>query len=185
MCVHPITQSGLCRRTLLRLLRSHSFEEEQMVYNRLVFKTRIFSVCLVIVAAALAIASISLLTYTPGLAAPAPILASTGATVYGPLKEVCLVPSNSLAQLNTLQSNSVDGCTVSTAASSPALNAAKSTSSGSSDVNPLSFSAAALESMSWRNATQGSSLNPLSFSVAARESMSWRLAITSQGRGSR
>jgi hypothetical protein len=147
-----------------------------MLHNRLVLNARIFSVSLVIVAAALAVASVSLLTYTPGFAAKSPIQASASATLDGPLKEVCLVPSSSLAQLNNLTSTGVEGCTVTTAASSPALSAAKPGNAGSGDVNPLSFSVAALESMSWRNAAQNSNANPLSFSTAALESMSLRNA---------
>jgi hypothetical protein len=178
-----------------------------MVYNSFVLKTRIFSVCVVIIAATLAIASLSLLTYTPGFAAPALIPVSAGAIkVNAPLKEVCLVPANSQAGFNTLQSKNVGSCTVSTSTSLSALDVPKS----SSAIDPLSFSVATLESMRWRIASKSNALptalqrawaaeapsltieaaiynskrsgassnniDPLSPGVAALESMRWRTA---------
>jgi hypothetical protein len=156
-----------------------------MCHNRLQLKSRIISVCLVIPLAALAIASISLAVYTPGFAAPALNLASAGAIkVYGPLKEVCLVPANSQTALSSLNSNSPGSCTVSTSTSSPALGAPKS----SSAVDPLSFSVATLESMRWRNTASNTartgSENPLSSSVAALESMRWRNTVSNAAQSS-
>jgi hypothetical protein len=151
-----------------------------MYHNRLQLKLRIISIYLVFTVAALAIASVSLATYTPIFAAPALNPTSAGAIkVSGPLKELCLVPANNQTGLGSLNSNSLGNCTVSTSASSPALNAPKS----SSAVDPLSFSVATLESMRWRNAAlnaaRSSSENPLSFSAAALESMIWRSAASS------
>jgi hypothetical protein len=176
-----------------------------MYHNRLQLKSRIISVYLVFTVAALAIASVSLATYTPGFAAPALNPVSAGAiNVYGPLKEVCLVPANNQTELSSLNSNSLGSCTVSISVSSPALNASKSSSAvdplsigvatlesmrlrnaslnaaRSSSQNPLSFSAAALESMLWRSAASSNSTNPLSFSVATLESMRWRIASRDQ-----
>jgi hypothetical protein len=150
-----------------------------MVHNGLVLITRKFSVYLVNVAAFLAIASLSLATYTPGFAAPAFNPASAGAIkVYGLSKEVCLVPANSQTALSSLNSNGPGSCTVSASTNLPAPDAPKS----SSAVDPLSFSVATLESMRLRNTlsniARSGSENPLSTSLAAIESMRWRNIVS-------
>ena len=151
-----------------------------MYHNSFVLNMRTFSVRLAVIAAVLAVVSVSLVTYAPGLAAPALHIASAGAIkVSMPLKELCSVPSYSQAEIHAMKLKSSESCTVSTSTSSSALDATKSIST----VDPLSFSVTTLESMRWRNAarntTPGSNTNPLSFSYAALESMTWRSAVGS------
>ena len=129
-----------------------------MFHNKSVSKTRKFSVRQAVITAALAVLSASLVPYTLGMAAPALHIATADAfKVDKPMDGICVLRTYSLAEINAMPFTGTESCSVVLSTSLSALDAMKLSSAGRSDVDPLSFSVAALKSMRWRS---GSSTIP-------------------------